>query len=266
MPRTGFPAGGIFAGGGVGLERRIRLPDGELCYTWLRKQVKNWNLRVHPDGTVALSTPHGVSGSEADRFIAGKAGWIAATRQKLAGQKMPRLQEGTLLSVAGRSVRLHLEDGGPGPARWEGDALVLYIPGGPSAEGEAIAVRDALRQALLDPARRELEGLLQACLPLVDAKAGRQSGAPKLTLRWMRSRWGSCMPGRNRITLNAALVLAPPDCAAYVVIHELCHRIHPDHSAAFHRLVGRVLMEAGLPDERTLRQRLRRSDAAFRMT
>ena len=115
---------------------------------------------------------------------------------------------------------------------------------------------------LRDPAERMLTELLRRSLLWMEAETGRTDGAPSLTLRWMRSRWGSCAPGRNRLTLNAALVLAPPDCAAYVVIHELCHRIHPDHSAAFHRLVARVLARAGLADEASLRRQLRGSDAA----
>lgn len=54
------------------MERRVRLPEGELAYIWTRKRVKNWNLRVSPDGTVTLSTPTGVTGAEADRYVIGK--------------------------------------------------------------------------------------------------------------------------------------------------------------------------------------------------
>ena len=59
------------------MERRVRLPEGELAYIWTRKRVKNWNLRVSPDGTVTLSTPTGVTGAEADRYVIGKAVFLA---------------------------------------------------------------------------------------------------------------------------------------------------------------------------------------------
>ena len=244
------------------MERRVRLPEGKLAYIWTRKRVKNWNLRVSPDGTVTLSTPTGVTGAEADRYVIGKAAWIDASRRRLAGRKPLCLTDGARFAVAGVPVRLHIETGEAGPARWEDGSLTLRLPAGLSQDEEKEAVREALRQVLRDPAERMLTELLRRSLLWMEAETGRTDGAPSLTLRWMRSRWGSCAPGRNRLTLNAALVLAPPDCAAYVVIHELCHRIHPDHSAAFHRLVARVLARAGLADEASLRRQLRGSDAA----
>lgn len=262
MPRTGSPPA-AFLQGGTGLIRHIHLPQGDLCYEWTRKRVKNWNLRIRPDGSAALSTPYGVSGAEADRYIAAKAAWIAAARQRLAGRNAARsFNDGATLSVAGHPVRLHIATGDPGPAAWESGLLILRIPDGLPPDGREKETRAALRRALLPRAARMLEEQLVLCLPLVEAETGRRADRPVLTMRWMRSRWGSCSPGRNRIALNAALILAPPECAAYVVIHELCHRIHPDHSPAFHQLVARVLRRAGLPEETTLRRRLRDSEAA----
>ena len=51
--------------------------------------------------------------------------------------------------------------------------------------------------------------------------------------RWMKSRWGSCVPARKRVTLNLALAAFDDSVVEYVVIHELCHMLFPNHSKEF---------------------------------
>ena len=58
-----------------------------------------------------------------------------------------------------------------------------------------------------------------------------------LAIRDQRTRWGSCSP-TGALSFNWRLVLAPADVLAYVVAHELCHRLRPDHSPAFWELLG----------------------------
>lgn len=157
------------------MERRVRLPEGELAYIWTRKRVKNWNLRVSPDGTVTLSTPTGVTGAEADRYVIGKAAWIDASRRRLAGRKPLCLTDGARFAVAGVPVRLHIETGEAGPARWEDGSLTLRLPAGLSQDEEKEAVREALRQVLRDPAERMLTELL-APLPSMDGGGDRTDG------------------------------------------------------------------------------------------
>ena len=62
----------------------------------------------------------------------------------------------------------------------------------------------------------------------------------RITVRHQRSRWGSCSQKGN-LNFNCLLALCPPEVADYVVVHELCHRPHMNHSAAFWREVERVL-------------------------
>lgn len=95
---------------------------------------------------------------------------------------------------------------------------------------------------------RRLAEALDRVYPLV-AEAG--VPYPVLKVRAMKSRWGSCLYRKGTITLNTALAACPEELRDYVALHELCHFLHPDHSAAFH-----AAMTARMPDWKERRKRL----------
>lgn len=72
--------------------------------------------------------------------------------------------------------------------------------------------------------------------PIVGVDYGR------ITIRNQRSRWGSCS-SKGNLNFNCLLMLFPEEVIDYVVVHELCHRIHMNHSAKFYAEVARVLPE-----------------------
>lgn len=76
--------------------------------------------------------------------------------------------------------------------------------------------------------------------------------ATRVTFKLMKSRWGSCNPATRRISINVRLCRYPAECTDYVIVHELSHLVHPDHSAAFWELV-----EKYIPHRRLLTKMLR---------
>ena len=75
----------------------------------------------------------------------------------------------------------------------------------------------------------------------------------RVTIRATRSKWGSCS-AENNISLSLYLMKVPEHLRDYVVIHELCHTVHHNHSVEFHRLADRCM--GG--NEKKLRSELRR--------
>lgn len=122
----------------------------------------------------------------------------------------------------------------------EGRGLVVS---GETADLEAH--RAALRGWLADRARERLSSWV--------ASLAQEHGFrfDKVTVRHQKTRWGSCSP-RGRISLNLKLLFLPDDLVRHVLVHELCHTVHLDHSSEFWSLVGRYE-----PDFKVKRSRLR---------
>ncbi|MBR3289468.1 MAG: M48 family metallopeptidase [Clostridia bacterium] len=104
-----------------------------------------------------------------------------------------------------------------------------------SARAEAAGrFTPAEKAAMIALARRLIPERVRVYAPMVGVTVGR------ISIRTQKTRWGSCSRSGN-LSFSALLTQVPPEVLDAIVVHELCHRKHMNHSAAFYDEVRRVL-------------------------
>lgn len=190
-----------------------------------RKGMKNLRLRLGADGSVRVSAPYGVPRERIDEFVESRADWIKKRREELSAQESPSLCDGGTLTVLGRRLTVRIVPGTDG-CREENGVLFLSAEEPENAAGlESIAL-----SYMAERCRAVLEEAFRRFLIL----SGYAGARPVLSLKLMKSRWGSCNRGKNIITLNLLLCKLPERFSYYVAAHEVTHLFVPDHSAAFY--------------------------------
>lgn len=93
--------------------------------------------------------------------------------------------------------------------------------------------------ALTDSARQYIPERVKCFAAQMGVSYGR------IAIRHQRTRWGSCS-SKGNLNFNCLLMLAPMQVIDYVVVHELCHRLHMNHSAAFWTEVAKIMPDYAL--------------------
>lgn len=75
---------------------------------------------------------------------------------------------------------------------------------------------------------------------------------PEIVIKKVKRRWGACYPRKNKVSFNISLVHLDKELIDYVIVHELCHFMEPNHSHAFYRQVAKRM-----PDYKIRKRKLR---------
>ncbi|MDR0840084.1 MAG: M48 family metallopeptidase [Christensenellaceae bacterium] len=216
----------------------IVLNDREIIYELERKKVKNINLRIRADGTVYVSANDKVSLSVIEEFLNRKSAYILAAIDKYAElakyfQNERAYVTGESYRYLGKELRLKLSQGGNSV---HSDGVYLYLV---VNDVNNASLKAKVINKWADARCRELFPELIAEIHPIFGKYG--IAMPRLILRDMTSRWGSCQPKRGIITLNKRLIEAPRNCIEYVVMHEFIHFLQANHSKKFYELLSTLM-------------------------
>ena len=179
-----------------------------------------------------LTVPAGIGSRTALRFLEEKADWALRAKERMA-ERYPK--QIIAMPYATRSHVLRLYPcPSPGCSVRVSDG-VIRVSYPSSTRYDDPNVQQAIRNGIETAWRIEAKNYLPERVETLSRALHFPCGA--VTVRNMRSRWGSCS-GRKNISLNALLLFFPPEYAHYVMVHELCHIREMNHSEAFWRLVG----------------------------
>ena len=204
-------------------------------------------IHVEPDGRVVVDAPATASLDTVLMAVKKRSRWIgkhlAVVRARLAHVLPREYVSGESVFYLGRRYRLKVRVvvDESAAARMRGAFMEVSVP-----ERRTDLIRAQLDAWFRVHAREVFKERLMA----ITASLRWVRQLPPTRLQSMKVQWGSCSPA-GRITLNPHLVKAPRECIDYVLLHELCHLRHHNHSTRFYKA-----LDAHMPRWRTVKQRL----------
>lgn len=207
-----------------------------------RRGTKNLRLTIQPDGKVRVGLPAWAPYSAAIKFALSRSDWI---NNNLKNHRPLLLKDGHRI---GKSYRLQFISE-PAARRTYARLGMNVITVTSHLDYLDILVQKSAGRACEKALKREAEALLS----LRVKKIAENNNFSYKTLKFKRlaSRWGSCSHDGS-ITLNYFLVQLPWDLIDYVIVHELVHTKHLNHSREFWATV-----EAILPGTKELRKKIK---------
>jgi predicted metal-dependent hydrolase len=220
-----------------------------LSYAATFADRKTLAISVYPDASVRLIAPLRSTKAEIEARLRKRAAWVCR-QQRYFDQFNPRTPARRYVSgethlYRGRQYRLKLRKVDIETVRLSGGYLEVAL----HDRGDTLRIRHLLDQWYRLRAEIHFVSRFEEILSSFSFSSIRR---PELKLRSMKGRWGSHLSGKT-IILNPNLIRAPAPCIDYVITHEICHMLHPSHSAAFFRTLTRRM-----PDWEKRKSRLER--------
>lgn len=199
-----------------------------------RPRRRSLSIVVDERGNVRVLTPTGISVHYILNLLKEKQSWVLEklhqNRESLAALPEKRYVDGEEFPLMDEKIVIRVKSGKRNAVRYRKESLSIHITLSNPENQEK--VRMHLEKIYIKIAKDILP-------VLTSEEAGKIGITPqKVRIKNVKSRWGSCSSLGN-INLNWRLILAPEKIARHVIIHELCHLKHPDHSPDFWAFVSR---------------------------
>jgi len=205
---------------------------------------KSLGIKVYPDSTVQVAAPMDASHEKVKLKVKEKAPWILKQQYEFLSYyplTPPRKYiSGETHLYLGRQYKLKIVSGKENNVSLYRGKLLLTLKNNASA-----------KQILNDWYRQKAAILFEEAVKKILPRFKKYNlSQPVIQIRTMPTRWGSCT-AKGKIILNPDLAKASKGCIEYVIIHELCHLVHHNHTKAFY-----TLQEKTMPDWRKWKDRL----------
>jgi predicted metal-dependent hydrolase len=208
------------------------------------------SIIISPDHGVVVKAPYRTPVRTIDRFISEKSDWIKKTFNKF--NSLERIDnsdgysDGDTILLFGREYELRLIRSNKKYVRLVDNATIEV---GFNSENNPLIIKALLEQWLKLIAREKLEIQFRETLEKYRDYGFSPAG---FVVRTMKKRWGSCS-SKGKIAISYDLIRLNEIFSEYVIIHELCHLKHHNHSANYYNLLSEVY-----PNWKKARQELKK--------
>ncbi len=228
----------------------IRFGDTTIQYRIRRSERRKKTVQITVDGSgVEVASPATTSSDELRGIVRKRAAWIVthSTGQTLEAAPK-RFVSGETLPYLGRNVRMVVEPKAVRAPEVRFDHWTFQITVPEDLNGSERS--DRLRHAVVAWYRARAADRLPATVERWWPQLG-DGESPRVLIRDQRQRWGSCAPD-GTLRFNWRAMMLTPALIEYIVVHELAHLTHKNHSREFWALVAKAM-----PDAQHRRRRLR---------
>lgn len=215
-------------------------------YILTRKNVKNINMHIDADGKVRVSANSKIGIDEINHFVMEHTGFINkavsnnAKRKTLYPDKKLNIgmaaETSDIYTILGKQYFLKIIETNKEEVCLDEKEknIVLY-----TRNAQIVRHNDML---IMDFLKKKAENVfMPAVCRAAEAFKYRGVAKPKVVIKDLVSKWGSCKYNEGLITLNLKLLAAPQKCVEYVIIHEFAHFIRHDHSKFFYGVIGEYM-------------------------
>ncbi len=222
------------------MDKEVAYGNTRLAFSVTRSNRKTLAIEVHPDLSIKIVAPDDTSLDDIRERVLKKGKWIAK-QQAYFEQFLPRTPEREYVSgethfYLGRKYLLRLHKSKKQEVKLKGGELIVFLVDTNNKQ----LVKRLLGDWYYDHAKRKFnQSIKESVRKFSKYNIERY---PPLVVKRMTKRWGSCTPN-GRIILNPEIIKTLSRCVDYVVIHELCHLIHPNHSKEFYELQTEIMPE-----------------------
>ena len=211
-----------------------------------RSRRKSVALYVFPDARVEIRIPLLYNVNDVEPFLVKHSRWLFNRLDSKCDNVIAakRFVDGELHYFLGKQYPIKVSVASRNSVVFKDDVICISC----RDTSNASKISDILDCWYLEQAKRVFQ---EISIPLIKQMAKYNVAPRTFSIRKMKTRWGSCSR-KGRISLNLHLMKLPEPCIKEVILHELCHLVHFNHSKEFY-----ALMTAEMPDWKVWKKELR---------
>lgn len=196
----------------------------------IHKKVKNINIKIKPTLEVILTVPLNTPQEYINKILEQRQSWILKHLEKfkISNRQSQSINSDNMCIYLGKQYNIKVSISEHEFVELLDDSLYVYLIDTTNISKKSQLINKWYKQR----AKQCFEQLIAKYINIVNKPVN------NLSIKKMTTRWGSCNSKKGYINLNIELIKKHPDAIEYVILHELTHLIHANHSKEFYNYIA----------------------------